>query len=143
MQMLQRIFLVISVVIMLGTSVVCVQKDKKIREQWEQVLVENFLGNLCNTGKLTTMDYQKLYSGLVKSGAVIGIEIDEYRRETDINGNVFYYYVSWKEREMKYFTEGYCMFNEGSIIRISINRSNLIEIFNKSYWDIIEGKESK
>ena len=104
--MMQRVFLIISVVIILGTSLVCVQKDKKLRGQWEQVLVENFLGNLCNTGKLTTMDYQKLYSGLVKSGSVIGIEIDEYRRETDINGNIFYYYVSWKEHEMKFHTEG-------------------------------------
>ncbi|MBO5177216.1 MAG: hypothetical protein J6C07_07155 [Lachnospiraceae bacterium] len=143
MQMMQRVFLIISVVIILGTSLVCVQKDKKLRGQWEQVLVENFLGNLCNTGKLTTTDYQKLYSGLVKSGSVIGIEIDEYRRETDINGNIFYYYVSWKEHEMKFHTEGYCMFNEGSIIRINIYRSNMIEICNKSYWSIIEGKESK
>lgn len=141
--MMQRIFLVISVVIFLGTSVVGIQKEKNLLEQWEQALVENFLGNLCNTGKLTTTDYQKLYSGLVKSGTVIGIEIDEYRRETDINGNIYYYYVSWKEHEMKFHTEGYCMFNEGSIIRIKINRSNMIEICNKSYWNIIEGKESK
>lgn len=145
MRILQRVVLLIGTVmfVFLGVSVDFLQKEGKLRNQWETLIMEEFLRKLSVTEICTVADYQQLYTSLECGRVINGIEIEEYRKEEDMQGNRYYYLVSWKEREPELFTEGCCRFQNGSIVSIKIKRLNETGIPNKSYWDIITGKENK
>ena len=143
MRILQRMVLVFGVVMFMfvGMSVAFLQKKEKMQNQWEQVLGEKFLSKLCNTEKFTFIEYQQLLNGLEKGSSIIGIEIEEYRKEEDLQGNNYYYLVAWEELKTKLLSVGHCRFQKGSIVRLKIQWSNEAEVMDKSYWNIVTGKE--
>ena len=143
MRSLQRIVLVSGIVVFLflGTSVVYRQKEDVLWEQWEQVLAERILGKVCRTGKITWADYRQLLTGL-ENGGVTGIEIEEYCREEDIHGKEYYYLVSWEEHKQEFRTEGYCLFEEGSIVEIRIRRKERFGESCNLYGTIVPEREN-
>lgn len=144
MQILQRIVLIAGTVLLflLSVSAVSRQTKEKFREQREQILINRFLSKTSRTGYFSFTEYQQLCMGLKSDDIVVGIEIDEFRKEQDVNGKDYYYLVLWKDRTSDFLEEEYCWFRKESIICVRVKRENRKGISDRTYWEIVAGRES-
>lgn len=143
MQTIQRsvlVCLVISVFVW-GMAAVGREKEEKFYQQWEQVQVERFLSKLCRSGSCSYEEYEILYRALNYYGMDSKIQIEEYRREQDMERNVYYYLMSWEEIQEHLAEEGRYTFEQGSILRIVVVQKSRSQSITSRYSHIVSGKE--
>jgi len=143
MQQIQRFFLIAAVIVIiaLGTLLPHVESAKKLQTQWELLQVERFMELVCRNKECSYEDYVLLHGALNYAGTSSVIEIEEYRTEQDMEGNVYYYGISWDElREMLFFDEQY-YFSDNSVLVVCVNRNGGIGNQKRKYYDIVSGKD--
>lgn len=143
MQIVQRALLIMTmiIVLMVGTIVICREKEEKLQKQWECVQTERFLGKICRNGSISLDEYMEYNTTLNHAGTVSKIRIEEYQREQDITGRNYYYLVSWEELQDCFMKEGACDFKTESVIKISVEQKSMGQSMKNSYYGVIYGKE--
>lgn len=142
MQVIQRVFLIfISVLLFLfGWVGTCRKEERNLQKQWERIQANCFIKKVCEVGQCTYEDYMLFFEVLNYHGMDSVIQINEYRKECDMTGQVYYYLVSWEELKKDIFEENVCTFNEGSIIQIMVQRKSGAFLEQNSYYEVVDWK---
>lgn len=142
MQMMHRVTLVLIVVlVLLFGSMVVSQEVIELQGQWEMIQTEKFLSKLCRTGQCTYEEYASYYNCLNYFGTETIIRMEEYQKEQDLDGKIYYYLVSWEEIRTFLLKKSSYMFQQESIIRITVQRKSRSRTVQCSYYDVVERKE--
>lgn len=140
MQNMQRILLVLAAVIALwfAISINYQEESGRLEEQWELQKTERFLTDICKKQKCSDEELWLYCSALARGTTSPEIRLEEYRREWDKSGTVYYYLISWEEISEKIMLNGGYSFEQGSVIKLTVITKNSMK---KRYYDRIDGKE--
>ena len=143
MQQIQRIFLIgaVIVIVSLGILLPHVENAKKLQNQWEQLQVERFMEQICRKQDCSYEEYVLLHGALNYTWIGSVIEMEEYRVEHDMEGNVYYYGISWDEIKEILFLEEQYRFSDNSVLVVCVNRSSGIGNQKRKYYNIVSGKD--
>ncbi len=137
----QRVLLVIVMIFICGIAVSCHEQENKLQGQWETVQTERFLKKLCRTEYISREEYLQYTTALNYKGTASEIRIEEYQREWDAEGSLYYYLISWEEILRTLTEKGNYTFETGSVVKITISRQSRRNQVRNSYHGIISGKE--
>ncbi len=142
MQIAQRCVLIISTSLLL--CLMCVflytERENKIIEDWETVQTERFLRKLCYTGECSLESYLLYYNSVVNGLDTLDVRIEEYKKEQDLEGNIYYSRILWEEmKEMLWKNGRYC-FDEDSIVLIEVYQYGWITKRMNRKFDRVTGE---
>lgn len=143
MNIAQRMIMVLVIIVFLvtGIDMVCKEKEEKIKIQWERMQTELFLQELCRNKYLGQNDYMIFAESLMHSKASSEISIEEYKKEQDLAGNIYYYFISWEELQESIWKEEGYFFEPGSVIRIKVEHQGKNKSVTNCYYGLITGEE--
>lgn len=142
MQIMHRVALVLMIVLVFSFgTMVAGQEEIELQRQWEMIQTEKFLSKLCRTGQCTYEEYLSYYNGLNYFGMDSIIRLEEYQKEQDLDGKIYYYLVSWEELQTFFSKNSRYVFQQESIIRINVQRKSRGGNAQCSYYDVVERKE--
>ena len=95
-------------------------------EQWENVCVERFIGQICKNGSVSYEEFLLFHNALSSAGNKIEIRIEEYQEEQDLSRNYFYIPVIWAEIKDILWKDKQYYFSTGSIVKVEIIREKMI-----------------
>ena len=143
MQIVQRVFLLLMVVMILLTGITHVYNEQENKEagQWEKLQTELYLERICRQREITIKEYLRYFQLLNYTGMVSEVRIEEYRKEQDLMGNTYYYLVLWEEvKEQLLEGERYTLLKD-SVMCITVKRKNRKEHKISEYYGIVTERE--
>ena len=143
MQIVQRVFLLMMVVMILLTGITYVYNEQENKEagQWEKLQTELYLERICRQREITIKEYLRYFQLLNYTGMVSEVRIEEYRKEQDLMGNTYYYLVLWEEvKEQLLEGERYTLLKD-SVMCITVKRKNRKEHKISEYYGIVTERE--
>lgn len=143
MQIVQRVFLLMMVVMILLTGITYVYNEQENKEagQWEKLQTELYLERICRQREITIKEYLRYFQLLNYTGMVSEVRIEEYRKEQDLMGNTYYYLVLWEEvKEQLLEGERYTLLKD-SVLCITVKRKNRKEHKISEYYGIVTERE--
>ena len=122
MQIAQRILLVTAVVFVFFAGCLYIKRtgNKKILNQWDKICSEEFLQRMTKKQEVLLNEYICFAEEIRSFASDAEIEIKVYRKEWDIEGNMFYYLLTQEELEKMLETENRIGLDEGNILQIVI-----------------------
>lgn len=143
MQVLQRSFSILLVVFFLMFVITFLVQDRTSYgyEQWKEIQVNRFLQKIAKDGICTYEQYQLFYEALSKFGVSVTIVLKEYQRETDVEGSVYWYLVSWEEIKEFLIQKGKYSFQKNSALELCITIKKGNSIKQKKYYIIAKGRD--
>ncbi len=141
MQVLQRSFSVLLVMffLMFTVSFVFQERESNTYQQWQEIQISRFLQQVRKEGKCSYKQYQLFYDDLNRLGVTIEIVLKEYQRETDIEGKVYWYLISWEEIQECFIQKEYYVFQANSVVELCITTKKDTTVRQKkSYVHLIE-----
>lgn len=143
MQIIQRVLLVAAVIMIIGWGICfpCMEGMSKLQHQWELLQTERFLNQICRDKECSYEEYTLLHGALNYYGTDSTIEMEEYQKEQDMEGNNYYYGITWNEIREKLFAEGQYCFSEDSVIVLCVDRNDITGSQKNKYYDIVSGKD--
>jgi len=136
----QRTLLVTTVTVLFLSGIFFVYgyRAEKICEQWETLQTELFVEQAARTRKLTEEEYTSYVESLNYSGVRSEVRIEEYQKEEDVAGDIYFRLVSSEEIEEEFSNFGEIYFRPESIIKITVCRTfgkrNRINIYVKTVF---------
>lgn len=139
MQIAQRILLVTAVAFIVATGCCVTWKDKeeKQSEQWERICVESFMQKIRRKREISLNEYIYFTDAIRRLDEGAGIEVEIYRKEWDIQGNLYYFLLTREETDKKLETDGKVKLEEGNIVRVTVQKDKRKKVYNV----IVSGKE--
>lgn len=143
MRIVQRTFLLLIVIFMLviGIAHVYKEREKKEARQWESLLTELYLEKLCRSQRVTQEGYLRYVQSLNYGSTVSHIRIEQYQKEQDLKGKVYYYLISWEELQNRLFEEESALLLKDSVICITVERRSRKQSKVTKYYGIVTGRE--
>ncbi len=117
------------------------EKENYGYEQWEEIQVNRFLQQIRKEGKCTYEQYQLFYGALNEFGKNIEVILKEYQRETNAEGIVYWYLVSWEEIQDFFIQEEQYTFQKNSAIELCVTAKKGDSVEQNKYYVISKGKE--
>lgn len=117
------------------------EKENYGYEQWEEIQVNRFLQQIRKEGKCTYEQYQLFYGALNEFGKNIEVILKEYQRETNAEGIVYWYLVSWEEIQDFFIQEEQYTFQKNSAIELCVTAKRGDSVGQNKYYVISKGKE--
>ena len=141
MQLAQRMIVIITIVVVLMLCITGVHQEKedKLLNQWEAAQTGRFLKGICKNGRVSLEEYLRYEEALGKSREISEIELTEYRKEQDLEGNSYYYMVSWEEIQKQFWKTGVYVFEVESVVHIQISGKK--RKIRNDYYIIVSGEE--
>ena len=145
MQVLQRSISILLAVFfsLFAITFVVEEKENYGYEQWEEIQVNRFLQQIRKEGKCTYEQYQLFYGALNEFGKNIEVMLKEYQRETNAEGMVYWYFVSWEEIKDFFIQEEQYTFQNNSAIELCVIAKRGDSVKQNKYYVISKGKESR
>ena len=132
--------LLLVMLFLFGISITVFEKEERLLQQWEVIQTECFMQKLCKTGQCSYEDIWTYMEALNGFYDTYVIRIEEFQRETDIAGNLYYYYVSWEEVQKQLMErEGY-VFTKESVLAITVSRNRGEQSTEQKYYDVVVGE---
>lgn len=126
MRMMQRVVLVLVLIVgfMIGITEGYQRRKIRLQEQWGIVQTERLLQKICNTGKCSYEECYLFHTALHQCGIDAKIRIEEYQREQDMEGRVYYHLISWEELKLYLLQEACYKFAEESVVCVQVQTEN-------------------
>ena len=143
MRIAQRVLIIVTaaVLVVFGISKTYREREERFREQWEKTQTELFMQRVTANRCLSEEEYLHYMSSLNYKVTFSQIKAEEYQKEQDRKGNVYYYLVSWEEIQDCLCKDGNYIFEDNSVIRIEITYRGREGSVRNSYYGIASGKE--
>ena len=123
MKIVQRLILILAV------SVFCAfgmawnnrQVTIKIQKQWENKNIDTMLKKICRTERISLQDDVVSWEELAFNSIIAEIKVEEYQKEQNLDGDSFYYLITWQELGECLLTEEQYFFRTDSVIKITVD----------------------
>lgn len=141
MHVAQRMLLTVTIIIttMLLIAVMNNNKEDRIMDQWERIRTEAFLQHIIRNQELSLNEYLHYAEAVKHLDGTTEVILEIYRKEWDMDGNVYYFLISQEEILDYLIKENSVFFKEQSIISVKIHRNRRGTI--NAYNAIVSGKE--
>lgn len=142
MRIMQRLILILSlgVFFVFGMAWNNQRMAVKLQKQWENKNVDTMLKKICRTGMISLRDYVVLRESLASKITIAEIKVEEYQKEQDLDGNFFYYLITWQELGEWLLAEEQYFFQTDSVIKITVDCMVQGQQIENTYYGKIEGK---
>lgn len=136
MQITQRCILlvVVSLLLCAGIRLHYMEKEEKVFNDWEAIRTERFLKRICKSRVLSYENYLLFCEAVSISRKAAEVRVEEYKREQNLQNEVYYSVVSWDEIKDVIRMEGNYCFTVESIIVIEVRQKGRESQNIKKYY---------
>ena len=96
------------------------EKSERLNKEWQEIQTERFLNKISRKGECTGTEYEEYMRAMTRAGQILLIRMQEYKEETDLQNNRYYYLVTWDEIWNKMQAGGSYIFENDSLVMIEI-----------------------
>ena len=143
MRIMQRVVMILLIMLLFISriSVMVLRQEEKVTEQWEELQAERFLKMLCEKEQILYEDIVLYTELLNRTGRDTELRVEEFRRETDLDGRIYYYRISWEELLGHLVSGEIYQIQKDSVLAITVKRYNKIKSIEKKYFGAASGKD--